>query len=45
MPRTRARTRKLKPDSDLADRLRVQGERSLTDAELLALIGGLDICH
>jgi len=42
MPRTRAKTRKLKPDSDLAHRLRVHGERSLTDAELLALIGGLD---
>ena len=38
-------TRKLKPDSDLAHRLQVHGERSLTDAELLALIGGLDTQH
>lgn len=45
MPRTRARTRKLKPDSDLAHRLQLHGERSLTDAELVALIGGLDIEH
>ena len=45
MPRNRARSRKLKPDSDLADRLRAHGERSLTDAELLALIGGLDTQH
>ncbi len=45
MPRTRARIPRLKPDSDLAHRLQVLGERSLTDAELLALIGGLDIKH
>ena len=45
MPRTRARTPKLKPDSDLAHRLQLHGERSLTDAELLALIGGIDTQH
>lgn len=45
MPRARAKTRKLKPDSDLAHRLQLHGERSLTDAELLALIGGLDTQH
>ncbi len=45
MPKARARTPKLKPDSDLAHRLQLHGERSLTDAELLALIGGIDTQH
>ncbi len=45
MPKARARTPKLNPDSDLAHRLQLYGERSLTDAELLALIGGIDTQH
>ncbi len=45
MPKARARTTTLKPDSDLAHRLQLHGEKSLTDAELLALIGGLDTQH
>ena len=45
MPKARARTPKLNPDSDLAHRLQLYGERSLTDAELLALLGGIDTQH
>jgi len=43
MAKSRPRKPTLKPDSDLAHRLQLHGPKSLTDSELLALVGTLDL--
>jgi len=43
MPKARPRKPTLDPDQDLAHRLQLHGPRSLTDAELLALIAETDL--
>ena len=44
-PKRASRAKKLRPEADLAHRLELHSEGSLTDAELVALTGGLDIHH
>ena len=43
MAKARRRNKTLKPDSDLVHRLQLNGLKSLTDRELLALVGCLDL--